>query len=223
MLLWVVLGWLAPAAWGAGAFTYVQVAAPKATPPYRQDDDLAPVRLLGRWRHRHNGCERDRLPAHRADELPGTWRRPRVQVEISGSERGPGVEGTEAGFAQGIHAFAFRPRLPTLNLSSHRPKVKAVGESPRVPNVLGPLAGRECSCMSHGLPGCASRQIPSDSLETVAKLPKALERAAARRLRVDVGSYRMLEAGPAWPSFETWARMCDVFGWPRSFSHRAGK
>jgi transcriptional regulator with XRE-family HTH domain len=40
---------------------------------------------------------------------------------------------------------------------------------------------------------------------------------AARRLRVSVRGYRELEAGTRSPSFETWARICKLYGWPQTF------
>lgn len=41
---------------------------------------------------------------------------------------------------------------------------------------------------------------------------------AAWRLGVTVREYRELEAGARPPSFETWDRICKLFGWPRTFA-----
>ena len=43
------------------------------------------------------------------------------------------------------------------------------------------------------------------------------EAQAARRFGVTLNFYRQLEGGPAWPSFETYSAICELFGWPRSF------
>jgi hypothetical protein len=40
---------------------------------------------------------------------------------------------------------------------------------------------------------------------------------AAWELGVSIGEYRDLEAGERWPSFETWDRLCALFGWPQTF------
>ena len=40
---------------------------------------------------------------------------------------------------------------------------------------------------------------------------------AAWRLGVSVREYREIEAGERWPSFETWDRICRLFGWPQTF------
>jgi predicted transcriptional regulator len=42
---------------------------------------------------------------------------------------------------------------------------------------------------------------------------------AAWRLGVTVREYRELEAGARSPSFETWDRICDLYGWPQTFIH----
>jgi hypothetical protein len=39
----------------------------------------------------------------------------------------------------------------------------------------------------------------------------------AWRLGVTVREYRELEAVDRWPSFETWDRICNLYGWPRTF------
>jgi hypothetical protein len=36
-------------------------------------------------------------------------------------------------------------------------------------------------------------------------------------LGVSVREYRELEAGTTWPSFDTWDRMCELYGWPQTF------
>ena len=41
---------------------------------------------------------------------------------------------------------------------------------------------------------------------------------AAWLIGVTVREYREKEAGERVPYFDTWRRMCDVFGWPRSFA-----
>jgi hypothetical protein len=38
-----------------------------------------------------------------------------------------------------------------------------------------------------------------------------------RRLGVTVREYRELEAGERWPTFETWDRICKLYGWPQTF------
>ena len=40
---------------------------------------------------------------------------------------------------------------------------------------------------------------------------------AAWHLGVTVREYRELEAGTRFPTPEVWARMCELFGWPRRF------
>jgi transcriptional regulator with XRE-family HTH domain len=40
---------------------------------------------------------------------------------------------------------------------------------------------------------------------------------AARRLGVSQSIYRELEAGTRTPAWETWDRICRVFGWPQTF------
>jgi DNA-binding XRE family transcriptional regulator len=41
-------------------------------------------------------------------------------------------------------------------------------------------------------------------------------RQAAWRLGVSIREYRELEAGTRSPSFETWDRICKMFGWPQT-------
>ena len=41
---------------------------------------------------------------------------------------------------------------------------------------------------------------------------------AAWRLGVSVREYREIEAGIRSPSFETWDRICRLFGWPQTFA-----
>jgi transcriptional regulator with XRE-family HTH domain len=65
----------------------------------------------------------------------------------------------------------------------------------------------------------------------VAMLPAILERdrkragwsvaRAAWRLGVSICEYRELEAGTRSPSFETWDRICKLFGWPQTFGGSA--
>ena len=45
---------------------------------------------------------------------------------------------------------------------------------------------------------------------------------AAGRLGVSVREYRELEAGRLSPTFETWDRICKLYGWPRTFAPRDG-
>jgi hypothetical protein len=40
---------------------------------------------------------------------------------------------------------------------------------------------------------------------------------AAWRFGVTVREYRELEAGERWPTFETWDRICKLYGWPQTF------
>ncbi len=41
---------------------------------------------------------------------------------------------------------------------------------------------------------------------------------AAWCLGITVREYRELEAGARSPSFETWDRICKLFGWPQTFT-----
>jgi predicted transcriptional regulator len=41
---------------------------------------------------------------------------------------------------------------------------------------------------------------------------------AAWQLGVTPAAYRRLEEGETWPSFETYDRICKLFGWPQTFS-----
>jgi DNA-binding XRE family transcriptional regulator len=43
---------------------------------------------------------------------------------------------------------------------------------------------------------------------------------AAWELGVSIREYRELEAGTRSPSFETWDRICKLFGWPETFADR---
>jgi transcriptional regulator with XRE-family HTH domain len=43
---------------------------------------------------------------------------------------------------------------------------------------------------------------------------------AARRLRISLSGYRELKAGERWSSWETYERICGLFGWPRSSARR---
>jgi len=42
---------------------------------------------------------------------------------------------------------------------------------------------------------------------------------AAWLVGVSVREYRELEAGERWPCFETWDRICKLYGWPQTFIH----
>jgi transcriptional regulator with XRE-family HTH domain len=39
----------------------------------------------------------------------------------------------------------------------------------------------------------------------------------AWRLGVSVREYRELEAGERWPNWETFHRICELYGWPQTF------
>ena len=41
---------------------------------------------------------------------------------------------------------------------------------------------------------------------------------AARRIGVSVREYRKIEAGERTPSFETWDRICKLFGWQQKLA-----
>jgi hypothetical protein len=41
---------------------------------------------------------------------------------------------------------------------------------------------------------------------------------AAWRFGVNVREYRELEAGDRMPDFETWDRICKLYGWPQTFA-----
>ena len=43
---------------------------------------------------------------------------------------------------------------------------------------------------------------------------------AAGRLGVSVREYRELEAGGRSPAFDTWDRICKLYGWPQTFAVR---
>jgi DNA-binding XRE family transcriptional regulator len=43
------------------------------------------------------------------------------------------------------------------------------------------------------------------------------EAQAARRVGVSVRTYRAFEAGEQAPNFETYDRICKLFGWPQTF------
>jgi DNA-binding XRE family transcriptional regulator len=45
---------------------------------------------------------------------------------------------------------------------------------------------------------------------------------AAWRLGVSVREYRKIEAGESWPNWETFHRICVLFGWPETFA-RSGE
>jgi hypothetical protein len=40
---------------------------------------------------------------------------------------------------------------------------------------------------------------------------------AAWLIGVSVREYRSFEAGERWPDFETWDRICKLYGWPQTF------
>lgn len=39
---------------------------------------------------------------------------------------------------------------------------------------------------------------------------------AAWRQGVSVREYREIEAGERWPNWETWDRICGLYGWPQT-------
>jgi DNA-binding XRE family transcriptional regulator len=41
---------------------------------------------------------------------------------------------------------------------------------------------------------------------------------AARGLGVNVRTYGEIEAGERSPNFETWDRICKLYGWPQTFA-----
>jgi len=41
---------------------------------------------------------------------------------------------------------------------------------------------------------------------------------AAWHLGVSIREYRELEAGTLSPTFETWDRICKLYGWPQTFA-----
>jgi Helix-turn-helix domain len=43
---------------------------------------------------------------------------------------------------------------------------------------------------------------------------------AAWRLGITVREYREIEAGDRSPNFETWDRICKLYGWPQTFASR---
>jgi DNA-binding XRE family transcriptional regulator len=63
-------------------------------------------------------------------------------------------------------------------------------------------------------------------------LPKLLEQdrnragwsvaQAAWELGVSIREYRELEAGTRSPSFETWDRICKLYGWPQTLATHRG-
>jgi hypothetical protein len=38
---------------------------------------------------------------------------------------------------------------------------------------------------------------------------------------VSVREYRALEHGESYPAFETWGRICKLYGWPQTFAARS--
>jgi len=64
-------------------------------------------------------------------------------------------------------------------------------------------------------------------LSLIAAFPDVLRRSrerwgmrecqAAWRFGVSVREYRELEAGKRAPTFETWDRICKLYGWPQTF------
>jgi hypothetical protein len=36
-------------------------------------------------------------------------------------------------------------------------------------------------------------------------------------LGVSIREYRSFQAGEPWPDFETWDRICELYGWPQTF------
>jgi DNA-binding XRE family transcriptional regulator len=44
---------------------------------------------------------------------------------------------------------------------------------------------------------------------------------AAWELGVSIREYRELEAGTRWPNWETFDRICRLYGWPQTFTARS--
>jgi DNA-binding XRE family transcriptional regulator len=69
--------------------------------------------------------------------------------------------------------------------------------------------------------------VPSGAGTNLAALPGMLEHdrkqagwsvaRAAWELGVSIREYRELDAGKRSPSFETWDRICKLYGWPQTF------
>jgi ribosome-binding protein aMBF1 (putative translation factor) len=76
----------------------------------------------------------------------------------------------------------------------------------------------------------ARRSIGRDGLASpsVAAFPDMLEHdrkqagwsmgQVASRLGVSVREYKEIEAGARSPTFETWDRICKLYGWPQTFT-----
>jgi hypothetical protein len=56
-----------------------------------------------------------------------------------------------------------------------------------------------------------------------AQVAPAIVKATEAYLGVSVREYRELEAGTRWPSFDTWQRICKLYGWPQTFATNAGR
>ena len=64
-------------------------------------------------------------------------------------------------------------------------------------------------------------------MATLAAFPAMMERdrkreglrvcRAAWLIGVSVREYRELEAGERFPDFDTWRRLCELYGWPQTF------
>ena len=84
----------------------------------------------------------------------------------------------------------------------------------------------DLSATPEGESGQSAWQRPSLPV-VVAMLRKMLEddrrraswsvERAARRLGESILEYRESEAGERSPTFETWDRICKLFGWPQTF------
>jgi hypothetical protein len=68
-------------------------------------------------------------------------------------------------------------------------------------------------------------------MPTLATYPGMMQRCRKREglrecrawlIGVSVREYRELEAGERTPTFETWDRMCKLYGWPQRFARAHG-
>jgi Helix-turn-helix domain len=64
----------------------------------------------------------------------------------------------------------------------------------------------------------AFRQMMRDDRE---RLGLSIARASWL-VGISVREYRDLEAGEGYPDYETWDRICKLYGWPQSFPNRSG-
>jgi hypothetical protein len=88
---------------------------------------------------------------------------------------------------------------------------------------LGPMCG---SMTSRSRPAVAMSISPRTWMTVASSVPGGVSAQARQRgdsfklshyLGVSIREYRELEAGARSPSFETWDRICKLFGWPQTF------